>query len=153
MGILLALHLLAAVIWVGGMFFAYIVLRPVVADELEPPARLRVWRGVFSRFFRWVWGALAVLWVSGLAMVFGVFGSFAYVGHHVHLMVALAVAMTLVFAGLYLRSWPALTTAVDAQAWPQAGAALNGIRRLVAVNLVLGLTVTAVASGGRYLMQ
>ena len=47
----LAIHLLLALLWVGGMFFAYLVLRPVAATELEPPQRLPLWRGVFSRFF------------------------------------------------------------------------------------------------------
>ena len=37
MAIAIPLHLLAAVIWVGGMFFAYMALRPVAASLLEPP--------------------------------------------------------------------------------------------------------------------
>ena len=51
MGIALLLHLLAAVVWVGGMFFAYVALRPAAA-QLEPPARLTLWVGVFKIFFR-----------------------------------------------------------------------------------------------------
>ena len=47
----IALHILAAVLWVGGMFFAHQVLRPVAATQFEPPARLKMWVGVFSRFF------------------------------------------------------------------------------------------------------
>lgn len=34
------LHVLAASVWVGGMFFAYMALRPVAATQLQPPARL-----------------------------------------------------------------------------------------------------------------
>ncbi len=48
---LYALHLLAAVVWVGGMFFAWMILRPAAVDILEPPARLRLWLSVFKRFF------------------------------------------------------------------------------------------------------
>jgi len=33
--------------------------------------------------------------------------------------------------------------------WPEAGRQLNQIRRIVAINLVLGLIVIAVAAGGR----
>ena len=40
MAVLLALHVLAAVIWVGGMFFAYMVLRPS-AGPLESASRHR----------------------------------------------------------------------------------------------------------------
>ena len=44
-------HLLSIVVWVGGMFFAYVILRPSAADILQPPERLRLWDKVFSRFF------------------------------------------------------------------------------------------------------
>jgi len=44
------LHVVAAVIWVGGMFFAYVCLRPAVG-ALEPPARCRLWRVALGRFF------------------------------------------------------------------------------------------------------
>ena len=47
-------HTLAAVIWVSGMFFAHMALRPALMEE-QPPTRLQVWRNVFPRFFAWVW--------------------------------------------------------------------------------------------------
>ena len=46
--ILIALHVLAAVVWVGGMFFAYMVLRPS-AGLLVAPARVALWQRVFGR--------------------------------------------------------------------------------------------------------
>ena len=69
MFLLLALHTLAAVLWVGGMFFALVVLRPA-ADGLDGPERLRLWRRVFARFFPWVWVAVATLLVTGYIMLF-----------------------------------------------------------------------------------
>ncbi len=75
----LAFHIVAAVIWVGGMFFAYVVLRPGMSP-LEPAIRLPLWHRVFSRFFLWVWLSIAVLLASGFAMVFLGFGGFATVG-------------------------------------------------------------------------
>ena len=44
MAIAITLHVIAAILWVGGMFFAWMVLRPVAAGQLEPPARLTLWR-------------------------------------------------------------------------------------------------------------
>jgi len=41
--LLLAIHVLATVFWVGGMAFAYLVLRPAAAP-LDPAARLTLWR-------------------------------------------------------------------------------------------------------------
>jgi uncharacterized membrane protein len=37
------LHVLAALVWVGGMFFAWMVLRPAAVKALEGPARLTLW--------------------------------------------------------------------------------------------------------------
>ena len=39
--LLLFLHVAGVVVWVGGMFFAYVCLRPRAASQLEPPPRLR----------------------------------------------------------------------------------------------------------------
>ena len=59
MPIAITLHLLAAVVWVGGMFFAYVALRPVAASLLPPPLRLPLWSQTVARFFPWVWGGRA----------------------------------------------------------------------------------------------
>jgi len=48
--IAVAAHVVAAAVWTGGMFFAYIVLRPTLASQ-EPPDRLQIWAGVFSSVF------------------------------------------------------------------------------------------------------
>jgi hypothetical protein len=75
----LAFHILAAVIWVGGMFFAHMCLRPS-AGPLEPTVRLPLWHRVLSRFFPWVWLSILALLASGFAMVFLGFGGRAAVG-------------------------------------------------------------------------
>ena len=64
----LVVHVLGAIVWVGGMFFAYVVLRPV-AGEMEPGPRLVLWRGVFRRFFPWVWASVLGLLLSGYGML------------------------------------------------------------------------------------
>ena len=76
MALLIALHVLAAVVWVGGMFFAYIVLRPS-AGPLQAEARLKLWQRVFQRFFPWVWASVVLLLVSGYGMIFLYLGGFA----------------------------------------------------------------------------
>ena len=86
------IHLLSVLIWVGGMFFAYVVLRPAAVEILEPPLRLRLWDSVFRRFFVWVWFTVAALLISGLYMIH-LYGGMAQVGRHVHIMLALGVAM------------------------------------------------------------
>ncbi|MCX7168828.1 MAG: hypothetical protein NTY41_00670, partial [Proteobacteria bacterium] len=59
--LLLFLHLISVTVWVGGMFFAYVCLRPVVAAQLQPPQRLPLWAAVFARFFPWVWLAVVLI--------------------------------------------------------------------------------------------
>jgi uncharacterized membrane protein len=152
MGFALLLHLLAAVIWVGGMFFAYMALRPVAASQLEPPLRLALWAGVFGRFFPWVFAAIATLLVSGFWMVLGYYGGFAAVGLYVHIMLWLGSAMILIFLHVYFAPFRRLRRAVAGADWPAGGKALGQIRILVGINLLLGLLVVAVASGGRYLL-
>ena len=81
----IAVHILASVVWVGGMFFAYLALRPA-AGALDPQTRLGLWERVFGNFFPWVWASVVALLASGYAMVFLFFEGFAGVGVHVHVM-------------------------------------------------------------------
>jgi uncharacterized membrane protein len=147
----IALHTLSAAVWVGGMFLAYQVLRPVAAAQLDPPQRLRLWSGVFSRFFPWVWLFILVLPVSGYWMVFSLFGGMSRAGLHIHIMQGLGWLMILLYLHLYFAPFRRLKDAVITENWPEAGNQLNQIRRIVGINLSLGLIVTAVAAGGRYL--
>ena len=151
MGIALFLHILAAVIWVGGMFFAHVVLRPVAAAQLEPPVRLRLWVGVFKRFFPLVFAAIAILLVTGYWMVLSFYGGFDAVGLHVHIMVWTGYVMMLIFLHLFFAPFKRLQRAVAAEDWAAGGKSLAQIRSMVGVNLLIGLAIIAIASGGRYL--
>ncbi len=147
----LAFHILGAVIWVGGMFFAYVVLRPS-AGPLEPAVRLSLWDRVFSRFFLWVWLCVIALLVSGLAMVFVGLGGFARVGAYVQAMMTLGIVMILIFVYVYFAPWQRFHRAVAAADWPAAAQAIERIRRLIGVNVLLGLLTVIVGGSGRYLM-
>lgn len=149
MSFALMLHVLSAVVWVGGMFFAYLVLRPVAAGLLEPPQRLTLWARVFATFFPWVWLAVITLLLSGYGMLFQLFGGFAHAPLYVHLMQGIGIVMMLIFAHLYFAPYRRLWQAVDAEDWQEGGRQLARLRRLVAVNLTLGLVTVALAAGGR----
>jgi uncharacterized membrane protein len=153
MGLAILLHLLAAVIWVGGMFFAYMALRPVAASQLEPPVRLALWAGVFSRFFPWVFAAIATLLATGYWMVLSYYQGFDHVGLHVHVMLWCGYTMILIFLHVYFAPFGRLKRAVANADWPAGGKSLAQIRVLIGINLLLGLLVVAVASGGRYLLH
>ncbi len=146
----IALHALSAVIWVGGMFFAHQVLRPVAVAQFEPPQRLKLWVGVFKRFFPWVWLTVLLLPLSGYWMIFKLFGGMASVGLYVHIMQGLGWVMILLYMHLYFGPFRRLKEAVITEQWPEAGKRLNQIRQIVGTNLLIGLVVIAVAAGGRY---
>ena len=145
------LHLLAALVWVGGMFFAHLALRPAAAAVLEPPLRLTLWEGVLRRFFRWVWGAVAVLLVTGYGIVFVVYGGFAATRPFVHLMSAGGLLMVALFAWVYFVPFARMGRAIADQDWPAAARQQGRIRTVVAVNLALGLATSVVGVAGRYL--
>lgn len=141
------IHLLAALIWVGGMFFAYVVLRPAAVEVLEPPQRLRLWDTVFRRFFAWVWGAVATLLVSGLYLVY-LYGGIAHVGYHVHIMLAAGLAMMVIYGYVFFACYVPFSLQVAKQRWKEAGEMLGRIRKLIAVNLALGVFTVCVAVVG-----
>ncbi len=145
----IVLHLLSAVIWVGGMFFAYMFLRPVAASQLEPPARLSLWLGVFKKFFPFVWLSILFLPLTGYLMIFDIWGSMAATPLYVHIMNGIGTAMILVYLHVYFAPFKRLDAAVRDQNWPEGGRNLNMIRKLVGFNTLLGLTVVLVASAGR----
>ena len=147
----IALHILAAVIWVGGMFFAYNALRPAAAQVLEPPLRLELWVQVFRRFFLWVWLSVVVILLTGYWMLFQYFGGFESAGMHIHIMHGLGILMVLIYMHVFFAPYRRLRQAVIVQDYPLGGAQLNKIRKLVGINTVLGLLVITVASAGRYL--
>ena len=145
-----ALHVLAAVIWVGGMFFAYVCLRPASGD-LEGPVRLSLWRRTLARFLAVVWVAVAVLLVTGYRLGSLLFGGVATFPVYVHLMHGIAWLMTVLFLVLYFGAYRRLGGALDRGDTAAAAQALGGVRRIVAANLALGLVTVVVASGGRFL--
>ena len=149
MTILLAVHVLAAVIWVGGMAFAYLVLRPS-AGPLEPAQRLPLWRRVFGRFFPGVWASIVALLVSGYGMMFLYLGGFRGAGLHVHIMQGTGLLMMLLFAHLFFAPWRRFQAALDTGALPEAARNLDQIRVIVATNLTLGLVTVVVGATGRH---
>jgi uncharacterized membrane protein len=151
MSIALLLHVLSVVVWVGGMFFAYMVLRPVAAIQLEAPQRLTLWAGVFSQFFPWVFLAVGLILTTGLLMLIIGFGGVWLSSLDLQLMLGIGIVMMLIFFHIYFAPFQRLKRAVSAEDWSAGSRHLAQIRMLVGVNLSLGLITVAIAAGGRYL--
>lgn len=141
-------HLLAAITWIGGMFFAYFCLRPAAAEVLPPPLRLPLWAATFRRFLRYSAVAVVVLLATGLAMFMQSGPRHAPLGWHV--MLTLGFAMAGIFGYVYVALYPELRDHCAAGAWPAAGKTLNRIRQLVALNLALGVATVVAAISPRF---
>jgi uncharacterized membrane protein len=145
----LTLHILGAVVWVGGMFAAYVCLRPA-AGVLEGPQRLKLWRGFFAKFFPWVWVSLVLLLGSGYWMLLTAFGGFKGAPLYIHLMQGIGWLMVALFVWMFHGPWLKFKRAADAQDWPAAGEQIELIRQIIMVNLPLGLIVVVIGGTGRY---
>lgn len=136
-------HLLGITIWVGGMFFAHMALRPALA-ALQPPQRLVLMAATLGGFFTWVWIAVALVLGSGLHMM-------VQMGHapaYAHAMAGIGVVMMLVFAHVFFAPFRRLKRYAAQQDWDRAARALGQIRMLVGINLCLGLLTIAVGTLG-----
>ncbi len=145
----ITLHLLAAIIWIGGMFFAVYVMR-LAAGPMEPADRVALWGRGFARFFPWVWMAIVILPITGYFMIFAGYSGFADLPVPYHMMHAIGWAMILIFLHLWFAPYARFRKALVDGDVATAGKNLNTIRILVTTNLWLGLINAAFGVAGRY---
>jgi uncharacterized membrane protein len=143
-----ALHVIFATLWVGGMAFAILALRPALA-VLEPPQRLALMGRVHKRFFLIVWHAMPIVLLSGYYLLFGHYGGFRGVGWAVHVMHLTGLLMAAIYLTIFFGPWKAMRAALAAGNLPGAAAANDRIRLLVTGNLALGLLTVGIAAWGR----
>lgn len=148
MSLAIALHLLSAVVWIGGMFLIYVCLRPA-AGSLDAQQRHVLFEGVLRRFFMWVWCAVILLPATGFWMASSLFGPTAAWPHYVQIMMGLGIVMILLYLHLYFAEWGGMRRALAAQDCQEAGRRLGRMRRVLAVNLILGIVIVVIAGGGR----
>jgi uncharacterized membrane protein len=146
-GWLLAIHLLGAVIWVGGVVYTLLVVRPAVAI-LAPPARLAMGHEALRRFYRIVWHVMPIVLLTGYAMLFGVYGGFAAVGWPVHVMHLTGLLMSGLFVAVFFGPFQTLKAAAAAQDPAAGGAAMAKVRQMMVGVLILGLVTVVVAAFG-----
>ncbi len=146
--VIAVIHVLAAIIWVGGMFFAHMALRPAI-DTLEPPQRLTLWSRVFPHFFAWVWAVVIALPATGYARIYLGYDAFADAAVHMRIMHQIGLGMIVLFVFLYFVPYQRFKKAVAAEDWDHAAINLRMIRRIVVVNLLLGLITASVGASGR----
>jgi len=144
----LSLHILSAIVWVGGMFFAYVCLRPVAATLLEPPLRLRLWIGTFQRFFLFVWLAVVLLPATGWYMADRLYNGVTSAPTAVLLMAAIGILMILLYLHVFFAPYRRLRQSVAAGDPIEGVRQLARIRRIIGINTLLGIVVMLLAVAG-----
>jgi uncharacterized membrane protein len=142
-------HLLAIIVWIGGMVFAHFFLRPAVAT-LEAPQRIRLMHDVLGRFFKAVLYAAGLTLVSGLWMIARVAKQTVQAGGSFQMpiewtvMAALGIVMVLIFGHIRFALYKKLDRAVTAADWVAGGAALASIKLWVGINIALGILIVGI---------
>jgi uncharacterized membrane protein len=145
------LHLIAAIVWMGGMTFMLFALRPAILAVMEPQPRARLMAEVWQRFFAIVAVAALVLFATGTHLYTSAFkaakaaGGAGSVPLGWHLMLVIGLVMFLIFGHIYFAGFRKFKRAVAAAEWPVAAKVAGQIHSLVVANFVLGwLAILAV---------
>ena len=109
------LHAIAATLWIGGIFFAFMALRPAAQEILQPRERLHLWRAAYRKFFQLVWMLISILLATGYYQLFFRFGGFANSQPYLHLMHTIGLIMVVVFFYLYFKLYGRLYRLIDTE--------------------------------------
>lgn len=142
-------HVLAVIVWIGGMFFGVVALRPAMRGMDTLPAA-RFWCTVLGRFLPWVWAAIVVLLASGFYMVFNGFGGFSDLPWFIQFMMGIGIFMMMLVGHVTFSAFKKLKRAVAAEDAALTAKPLRQIRLIMDVNLVLGLLIVIVIMSGAY---
>ncbi len=143
------IHLLALIVWIGGMVFAHFFLRPA-AQPLPPTLRVPLMLGVLQRFFAAVGVAVVLVLGTGLWMVGRVAKEAVQSGGQFSMplswtvMATLGLVMMAIFGHIRFALFKRLQRAAAASDWAAGGQALASIRSWVLVNLWIGVAIVAV---------
>ncbi len=144
-------HLVAGIVWMGGMTFMLLALRPAAVAALEPQPRARLMLQVWRRFFAVVLVAIVVLLATGTHMYTALFkankaaGGVGGVPLGWTMMMGIGLLMMLIFGHIYAAGFGKFKRALAAEAWPAVAAASSQIQTMMLTNFILGwLAIAAV---------
>ena len=139
-------HLLAIIVWLGGMVFAMFFLRPALAT-LEPSVRLPIMHEVMRRFANAVVAVSLVALFTGFWMIGNVARAASEGGGSFTMpldwkvMSTLGVLMLLIVGHIRFALFKRCDKAVQAKDWPAAAAVMDKVRTWVLVNLAIGVFI------------
>jgi uncharacterized membrane protein len=142
----LLLHLLAAMFWLGGMATIVFCVRPAALAVLAAPQPITLLHATLARFLKYVALAMALLLITGIHL-YGLRGGIG-ARWGVHVMAFGGIVMMLIYGHIRFAAFKRLDAAVNTQTWAEAKPALDLIRKMVLVNLALGVAIIAAVKFG-----
>lgn len=150
MTVALPLHIVAAIVLLGGLFFASVVFRPIARDlDIETASTLR--QQVWSRFFAWGWVSLLLILATGIAMVFLRFGGFSGVPLIHRANMAIGIPAMALFGYVFFGPWHEYRRRVARRDWSAAQEEIKRIHVLMGVIVGLGFVASVVSAIGRFI--
>lgn len=147
----LILHLIAINVWVGGTFFAIVILSRALRD-IGTSQQLTLWQLVFRHFFAWTWLAVFILLSSGTWLVYGVYGGFDTIPIYIMLMGILAVLMIANYIFIYFVPYRQFRQLLRVDDIDSCLRKLAVIRFAGIINMMLGLCIVVIIGSGPYLL-
>ena len=145
------LHLIAGIVWMGGMTFMLFALRPAAIIAMEAQPRAILMGEVWKRFFALVLAAIVLLFTTGTHLYTQTFRATrlatgdggVLLGWNI--MLVLGLVMMLIFGHIYFAGFKKYKRAVAAGDWPLAAKAGGLIHTMTLINFSLGwLSILAV---------
>ena len=144
MSVVAAIHVLAATIVAGGLFFACIIMRPA-AGSVDPGVRLPLWRRTFQRFFLWYAGAILAMNATGYLLAIG---SGTTPTLELHLKHAFGWILLLLVTYIYVVPFRRMEIAMGQGERPRAAQHLRHAHRILYLALAFALLAMAFGAEG-----
>ena len=145
------LHLIAGIVWMGGMTFMLFALRPAALLTLEAQPRAVLMGAVWKRFYALVLVAIVALFATGTHLYTATFRAARLatgeggVPLGWNIMLVLGITMMLIFGHIYFAGFKKYKRAVAAGQWPVAAKAAGLMHTMTLVNFSIGwLAIIAV---------
>ena len=145
------LHLIAGIVWMGGMTFMLFALRPAAIAAIEAQPRAVLMGQVWQRFYAWVLIAIVVLFATGTHLYTATFRAVRLATGNGsvplgwNIMLVLGITMMLIFGHIYFAGFKKYKRAVASAQWPAAAKAAGLIHTMTLINFTLGwLAILAV---------
>lgn len=144
------LHLLCAVVWIGGMIFMNLILMPGI-QKLEPPLRGAVVGVVAKRFTVAAWISIIVLLITGglktpPGMMFAPESHYGMMLMIKHIIILLAIIIGLTISLSVAPRVVKLAPKAGEAPAPEFLSAQKMLKMLSTINMILGIVIVIVIS-------